>query len=176
VNETGVRFIHRRGGSREIAELLQAVFVGELLAPSSVLYLISPWISNVPILDNRAHAFVSLEPGWTHGEIRLVEVLERLMDTGCKLVVATRPDKHNVSFLRALGQAGERIGVSPVIHQVEELHEKGILGDAFYLSGSMNLTFNGISINEERIDYHTEESVIAHTRGIYADRWGGGHA
>lgn len=176
MNDTGVRFIHRRGGSREVAELLQAVFVGELLAPSRVLYLVSPWISNVTVLDNRAHAFVSLEPAWTHAEIRLVEVLEGLMDMGCKLVVATRPDKHNTSFLRALTYAGERLGVSPVIHQVEELHEKGILGDAFFLSGSMNLTYNGISINEERIHYHTEESVIAHTRGIYSDRWGGGNA
>lgn len=174
MTETGVRFIHRRGGSREIAELLQSIFVGELLAPSRVLYLISPWISNVPILDNRAHAFVSLEPGWTHSEVRLIEVLERLMDMGCKLVVATRPERHNVSFLHTLRQASERIGVSPVIHEVEELHEKGILGDVFYLSGSMNLTFNGISINEERVDYCTDERVIAHTRGIYADRWGGG--
>jgi hypothetical protein len=174
VNDTGFRFIHRRGGSREIAELLQAVFVSELLAPSRVLYLVSPWISNVPILDNRAHAFVSLEPAWTHGEIRLVEVLERLMEMSCKLIVATRPDKHNTAFLRALNQAGERVGVSPIIQQVEELHEKGILGDTFYLSGSMNLTFNGISINEEGVHYHTAESVIAHTRGIYAARWGGG--
>jgi hypothetical protein len=175
MNERGVRFIHQRAGSHEIANLLQAIFVGELLAPSRVLYLVSPWISNVPILDNRAHAFVSLEPSWTHGEIRLVEVLERLMDMGCRLIVATRPDKHNLSFLRGLAQAGERLGVSPVIHQVEELHEKGILGDVFYLSGSMNLTFNGISINEEGVNYHTEDSVIAHTRGIFADRWGRGN-
>jgi len=176
VTETGVRFIHRRGSSREIADLLQAVFVGELLAPSRVFYLVSPWISNVSVLDNRAHSFVSIEPSWTHSDIRLVDVLERLMDLGCSVVVATRPDKHNESFLDALGSAGERVGVSPEIHRVEELHEKGFLGDAFFLSGSMNLTYNGISINEERISYHTEETVIAHTRGIYADRWGGGRS
>lgn len=174
MNEAGVRFIHRRGGSREIADLLQAVFAGEMLAPSRGLYLVSPWISNVPIFDNRAHSFVSLEPSWTHGEIRLTEVLEHLMDRGCTLVVATRPDKHNTAFLKALDQAAERIGVDPRIHQVEELHEKGILSDSFYLSGSMNLTFNGISLNEESVHLHTDAGVIAHTRGIFADRWGGG--
>lgn len=176
MSETGVRFIHRRGGSREIAEVLQAIFAGELLAPSRVLYLVSPWISNVPILDNRAHAFVSLEPSWTHREIRLVEILERLMDMGCRLVVATRPDKHNGPFLRALRQAADRLGNAPTIHEVEQLHEKGILGDGFFLSGSMNLTYSGISLNEEGLHYHTDEAVIAHNRGVYADRWAGGAA
>ena len=41
-----------------IRELLQAMFLGELIAPGGErAWLVSPWISNVIIFDNRAGGF-----------------------------------------------------------------------------------------------------------------------
>jgi hypothetical protein len=171
MSETPPRFIHRRGASAEIADLLQAIFLGELIRPSSKLFLISPWVSNIPILDNRAQSFSALEPSWTQPWVRLVQVLERLLSDGCSIVLATRPDEHNKPFLRALEEAGVRAGSAANVHIAERLHEKGLLGDDFYLSGSMNFTFNGISINEEFLQLHIDESVVAQNRGVLADRW-----
>jgi hypothetical protein len=59
------------------------------------------------------------------------------------------------------------------IHLAEELHEKGIVGDTFYLGGSMNITYNGITINEEAVVYETSAEVVAGRRIIFKDRWGG---
>ena len=173
MNVSGARFIHSRGESREIAELLQSIFVGELIAPSQGLYLVSPWISDVGILDNRTHAFLSLEPSWTGSTVRLTEVLSRLMEMGTKITVATRPVAHNARFLEEFRRRAEHAGAAPHVHVAEELHEKGILGDTFYLSGSMNVTYNGISVNEEGIHYHTDAGVVAHNRQVFRERWGG---
>ena len=51
-------------------------------------------------------------------------------------------------------------------------HEKGILGDGYYLSGSMNITRNGISFNEEVLHLFTEPSVVAANRQLFVKRWG----
>ena len=59
------------------------------------------------------------------------------------------------------------------MHEQEELHEQGILGDGFYLSGSMNFTFSGISLNEEAVHFIVEPSTVAENRVIFLSRWGG---
>ncbi|MNN29548.1 hypothetical protein D3C81_1431590 [compost metagenome] len=52
------------------------------------------------------------------------------------------------------------------------LHEKGLIGDHFYLNGSMNFTFNGISLNEEMVQLITDHEQIAHNRIAFIEKWG----
>jgi phosphatidylserine/phosphatidylglycerophosphate/cardiolipin synthase-like enzyme len=85
--------------------------------------------------------------------------------------VATREDELNRSFISTLHALGQRDGL--VIHTSEELHEKGILGDHFYLSGSMNFTMAGIRLNEEAAHLVTDPADIAHHKVIFSHRWGG---
>ncbi|MEH2096321.1 MULTISPECIES: hypothetical protein [unclassified Nostoc] len=58
-------------------------------------------------------------------------------------------------------------------HITEELHAKGILGDGYYLAGSMNFTYNGITINEKVVTYETSPEAIAEQQLIFTNRWGG---
>ncbi|MEH2197457.1 phospholipase D-like domain-containing protein [Nostoc sp.] len=58
-------------------------------------------------------------------------------------------------------------------HITEELHAKSILGDGYYLAGSMNFTYNGITINEEVVTYETSPEAIAEQQLIFTNRWGG---
>ena len=58
------------------------------------------------------------------------------------------------------------------IHVAQELHEKGFLGDGFYLSGSMNFTFSGVTLNEEAVHYSVDPSFVAEARILYGARWG----
>jgi phosphatidylserine/phosphatidylglycerophosphate/cardiolipin synthase-like enzyme len=44
------------------------------------------------------------------------------------------------------------LDVAVRFHIAEELHTKGILGDGYYLAGSMNFTYNGITVNEEALN------------------------
>ena len=48
----GVRYIYSRFGSRHVADLLQAIFAAEILRPSARMWIVSPWISDIPVLDN----------------------------------------------------------------------------------------------------------------------------
>jgi phosphatidylserine/phosphatidylglycerophosphate/cardiolipin synthase-like enzyme len=59
------------------------------------------------------------------------------------------------------------------LHSADELHEKGVLGDGFYLSGSMNFTFSGISLNEEAVHYSVDPAFVAENKILFANRWGG---
>lgn len=92
---------------------------------------------------------------------------------GTTVHVATRPDAHNEAFLERMRRLAEPSGLPLRVHVAEELHEKGLLGDGFYLSGSMNFTFNGISLNEEAVHFTIEPAVVSENRIILTDRWGG---
>lgn len=159
----------------EVRELLQATFVSELLAPSQCLWLVSPWISDIPIIDNRTGAFDALDPNWGPRVVRLAEVLGLCLRQGTTVVLATRPVDHNRPFVGQV-QAAVRELESPdslVVRESEDLHEKGLLSNDFYLSGSMNLTYGGVELLEETVKYDTSDAVVANAHLIYFERWGG---
>ena len=84
------------------------MFLGELLAPGGErAWLVSPWISNVVLFDNRAGGFGSINPEWGSREIRLVEVLTDVMTRGTALGIATSLDNHNDPLIDALATAAD---------------------------------------------------------------------
>ncbi|AFY67268.1 phospholipase D-like domain-containing protein DpdK [Geitlerinema sp. PCC 7407] len=165
------RYIHSRLTARQVPDLLQAILVAELIAPSQHLWLVSPWISDIPVIDNTANTFQALEPSWYRSKIRLSQVLASLTKQGSMVCVATRPDPHNNSFLETLKTKADLDYLS--LHKAEELHSKGILSDSFYLAGSMNFTFNGITVNQETLSYETDPTAIAEQKLNFRARWGG---
>jgi len=165
------RQIHSSARSVELRDLLQSLFVGELIAPSRCIWLVSPWISDIPVIDNEANTFGQLAPEWPRSQVPLSKVLSHLLATGTTIHIATRNEEHNRSFLSIIDRL--RSSGPLAIHLSEELHEKGLLGDQYYLSGSMNFTMSGIQINEEFVHLLTDPADIAHNRVILAQRWGG---
>ncbi len=172
------RQIYKRSwhSQADVAELLQAAFASELVAPSRSIWIVSPWISDIPIIDNRTGGFDAvLDASWGQRQVRLAEILARCVTLGTHLQVATRPDSHNATFLSRLealinGKAAQQ---RLTVHRAEDLHEKGILTSRFHLGGSMNLTYRGITILEEAIRYATSEEAISLAQLTYHDRWGG---
>jgi hypothetical protein len=159
----------------EVRELLQAIFIAELLAPSRCVWLVSPWISDIPIIDNRGGAFDSMDSTWGPRVLRLQEVLHRCLAVGTAIVVATRPVSHNRPFLNQLGDRADELGAtgSLILHEAEDLHEKGLLGDDYYLNGSMNFTYGGVEVLEETVKFETAEDAVAQARLVFHNRWGG---
>jgi hypothetical protein len=155
--------------------LLESLFVAELLLPSPCLWLISPWLTDLELLDNRSGAFASLDPQWGPRRIRVVEILGRLLEVGSHIVVATRPGQHNDTFVRKLDDLSRASGVADrlTVHRSETLHLKGILGRDFYLSGSMNLTFNGVEILEEGVTLETSPEALGTARIQLLHSYGG---
>ncbi len=150
----------------EIKELLQMVFATELLTPSDEIFLVSPWISDIVIIDNRMGGFDALNPEWKGREIRLTEVLIQLMSIGSKIFIISRPDPHNDTFLNRIGSLTEETGLTNKIETkiVPELHTKGILTNHGVLDGSMNITYNGIAINDEYISFNINKEQIAESK------------
>jgi len=162
------------GSREELADALQCLFVAEVLVPSTPLWIVTPWISDVPIIDNRAGLFAGLVPALPERWIRLGEIIEQLLMRGGSLVVACRPDDHNRLFTDQIRRRARDSGCDHrmSINLSPELHEKGILTASMLLSGSMNLTYNGLRKLEEVVHLTDESDAIARTRAAYRDRWG----
>ncbi len=152
-------------GHDEIKELLQFMFTGELLAPAEELWLVSPWISDVVIIDNRSGLFSSLNPSWGFREIRLSEILTQLLSMGVRAVIVTRPGESQ-RFLSQLRYQVDSIGLlnSLTVILRENLHIKGILCGNCLLTGSMNFTYYGLELNDEQITFETDSEAIAGAR------------
>lgn len=150
-----------------IRELLELMVLGELMAPGDErVWFVSPWISNVAILDNRAAGFTAVNPEWGAREIRLVEIAVELMMRGCPVAIATSLDEHNIVFSHALQDAAAEAGVTDKLKIVrrENLHTKGILLRRGLLMGSMNITYRGLELNDEVVTYDTNPQSLAQAR------------
>jgi PLD-like domain len=148
----------------EVAELLQAIFSAELLKPSEDFWLTSPWISDIPILDNRALGF-DFGNGWGPEKITLSRVLVAMASKGCKVCVITTSDINNNSFLGRLESEKLERGIGDQVKVLfddeENLHEKAVVGDDYVIDGSMNLTFHGLLIRRERVNFETSPGIVA---------------
>jgi phosphatidylserine/phosphatidylglycerophosphate/cardiolipin synthase-like enzyme len=150
-----------------IRELLQMMLLGELLAPGGErAWLVSPWISNILLFDNRAGGFGSVNPEWGNREVRLVEVAVNMIARGTPLGIATSFDTHNDAFIATVSEAAEEAGLSDqlLVVQRQHLHTKGVLLKRGLLTGSMNLTYNGLELNDEVVVYDTNAKTLAEAR------------
>lgn len=159
---------HRR--SRDVpAEILQSVFAAELIEPSDPLWIVSPWVTDLEVIDNEGGRFSALNPDWPNAPIRLVSVLSTLVTRGGSVAIVTTDDSHNDDLERKLdaeGLDGLRLMRRPALHM------KGIVGRGFALEGSMNLTYNGVHRNEERLIYRTDPAKVSEIRIEFEQRWG----
>jgi hypothetical protein len=160
----------------EAADLLAGLFSAELCRPSACLWLVSPWISDIELIDNSTGGFDLLA---RHGRrrIRLAEVLVTLATEGTHVVIGTTTDDHNRRFLQRFRTLAEDLRVADKltisIDTTDNLHTKALTADEFALSGSMNITFNGIQIREELIDLRTDAPYVAEARMAAFERFGG---
>ncbi len=168
-------FKSKNASHGEVKELLQVLFAAEIMDPSPCLWLISPWLSNVEIFDNSTGAFSNLDDNWAQRPIRLIEILGSIALKQKEIVIAVRDDAHNLKFERRLFQHFTDLGVAipPTWIKRNELHIKGLLTSNFYLSGSMNFTFNGIEILEEGVVFETDKEVVSQAKIAFSENYGG---
>ncbi|HJQ12901.1 MAG TPA: phospholipase D-like domain-containing protein DpdK [Gemmatimonadaceae bacterium] len=152
-------------------ELLQSVFASELLSPSRCVWIVSPWLRDVPVLDNTGGAFASLAPEFPRTLVRLSHVLRELIARGSAVVIATRSDPGNRQLMDALGSVGAQSALT--FRERDELHAKGLVGDAYSLVGSMNLTYNGVERLDEMIVFETAAPKVQELRLMFYSEYGG---
>jgi PLD-like domain len=155
------RDLHGPAQSRAVRDLFQSLFVGELINPSPKIWLFFAWISDIEIIDNSAREFAALEPDWPAAPIRLSRVLASLLSRGANLRLIIREHGHNDYFIQRLQTLKGRYGELIKWTIEKDFHAKGLLGADYFLSGSMNLTFSGISINGEHLVLRTDPAAVA---------------
>lgn len=161
--------------SAEAASLLANLFAAELVSPSECIWLVSPWISDIPILDNEAGAFDPLSRWGTRG-VRLAEVLASLASRGASVVIGTTADPRNDDFVGHLNARAAELGARNKVRIARDpdnmLHEKAITGDDYAVVGSMNITWYGVNLREEYLELRTDEDFVARARLDAMDRFG----
>jgi hypothetical protein len=158
------RNIYKRGESETLKTAIEHILAIELIQPSDSIWLVSPWISDLVVLDNRQYGYHQLVPEWPRGQIRLSNMFSTLLHRhGTQITVVTREpqpayresegDRVTRRFLEALQRRAPKNESLRVTHKpVDKLdHGKGLLTDRIFLHGSMNLTFSGVNINGEHV-------------------------
>ncbi len=168
---TSIRTIHTRACPDQVPDLLQNLFTAEFLRPSDQLWIVSPWVSDIPVLDNNDLAFRALNPQWPRGPILLSKALERFAELGTLVHLVTRALKSNQRFLDRFRSLHGYRNNQLILYTDDMNHSKGILGGKFYLSGSMNFTNTGISANDETVHLHIDPATISRTRIEFMSRW-----
>lgn len=167
------RDLHGPSQARGVRDLFQTLFIAELLSPSRKLWLFFAWISDVEVIDNSARHFAAIEPDWPAGQIRLSQVLSALLARGSQVRLVIREHGHNEYFVARLQVLKERFADQLKWVVEKDFHAKGLLGDDYFLSGSMNLTLNGISVNGEHLVLRTDPAAIAEQAEQLELQWEG---
>lgn len=148
---------------------LAAVFAGELLDPSPEIWIVSPWVSDVPVLDNSDQDFdVLLGDGFV-GPVAFTTVLGRLAEFGSLLHLTVKPDDHNRDFVERLSRHVPSSQLD--VHHAADVHEKTLCGWNWVVSGSMNFTWRGFEVNEESVVYDIDSALAAQSRLDFEHRW-----
>ncbi|MGO4478707.1 phospholipase D-like domain-containing protein DpdK [Massilia sp. 2TAF26] len=166
-------------GAVTIQELLQSMFVAEMLISTGELWIVSPSISNVVLIDNRSGNFDALNPEWGRREVRLVDVLVALMVRGAVVRIVTRDDEINHPFISKLRDGALQLGLDDQysITLREKLHnEGGVLLSNSLLMGSMNWTYKGMEINDERVEFSLDQEELARTKRDFEQYLRSSHA
>jgi hypothetical protein len=166
------RDLHLVGERRSVLDLLQSLLVLELMNPGPELWIVSAWVSDIEVVDNRARQFGSICPEWPVAWVKLSHVLVALMTRGTTVHLCVNETDHNNHILDTLHRLAPQGDNRFVAGRAAVLHEKGILGTYFTLDGSMNLTYNGVHINDERLWFRTDPEAVAHRRLELYHRWG----
>jgi phosphatidylserine/phosphatidylglycerophosphate/cardiolipin synthase-like enzyme len=166
------QFLQSATDSRNaMREVLQLLFATELLSPSKCLWIVSPWLRDIPIIDNSSGSFSTLCPDFQVSEVGLVAVVGELLNRGGQIVIATRPEAGNLQLLDSLRDR-QSSGKLLLVERAE-LHAKGIVGDRAALFGSMNFTFNGLQRLTEMLELQTKLDQIEKLRLTFRKEYGG---
>ena len=166
------------GGRRELADLLQAVMVAEVLRPSSQLCVASAVLADSPVLDNRAGGFTSLEQTWSERPVGLIDVLIRNLTLGGRVAVVVGSGPNGEQFLRRLRDRAEAAGVALGLetHAALSVPVQGIAGEGYHFSGALAWTATAVTIAEEGITFEVGTYAGARADTLFRQAYGGGAA
>lgn len=164
----------KAGGKGAVLEIVEAAFSAELVDPGPQFWVVSPWLSDVAVLDNTTGGYTTLCPDFARSRVPLSYVLAEFVLRGTQVYVVTRPEEGGAVIRAVAAIAGEP--ATARLHHVTrpDLHVKVILGKAMALRGSMNLTYSGTELLDELESFTTDAREVAEIRVELASNYGAG--
>jgi hypothetical protein len=155
--------------NRDIAEALETLAIAELVHPGRRFVVVSPWISDFPIVDNRSGALSGLDGAWGATRLRLSDFLRALLRRGVEVYLACGDDASATDFVHRLEAGARQDGTEgSLVVRVSGLemaraleHEKALIAETWALHGSMNLTYRGVEVNGELVTISADPAHIA---------------
>jgi hypothetical protein len=168
------RIIFRSGNADSLQRLVEAICIAELLKPSENLYIYAAWISDFIVLDNRNGMISNLVPELPQDRVRLSDWLKLLAEAGTKICLQTNTDSKNQGIQRRIEYLAYSLPKNRLrIRASQTLHDKGMIGDGYYLRGSFNYTKNGVLVLDEHAEYSTDPTTVAGARIHARQYWEG---
>lgn len=154
-----------KGSSLQLTDCLSSLLALELLSPGPELYLISPWISEIRLLDDRFSQYRGVLSDSNREVLPLGTIFAILAERGTQVRIICRPNHPQTEgFLRKLPPEVE-------CRHAQTLHEKGLISHRFYLRGSMNFTYSGVNLNDESVELTTDPAQVALAVVEVRKRW-----
>ena len=94
-------FLHGPYGDVQLKETLGVLLAGLILSPDE-LWLVSPWVTDFDLLDNRSGDWDYVQPSWGARFVRFSEMLVAAVESGCTLNLVTNRDELNQTFYTSL--------------------------------------------------------------------------
>lgn len=117
-------------------------------------------MSDFVLLGNHYREVVSLFPDDAErSEIRFVDFLVRLSGQRPVRIITTDTPTSR-AFLASPALAMAAAARVEARYAPREYHEKGILAPGFYIEGSMNITFSGVYVRDEKVTYHAASDAV----------------
>jgi len=170
-NETRAIMLYNELGMRQLKETLSNVMVGLSQCPET-FWLVSPWVTDFDLLDNRSNNWSNINPSWGARKIRFTELLIFSVECGCRLNLVTNEDPINVAFINRL-ETSITDSNHLSITKSQTLHTKGFLNSSLWLAGSMNFTYSGTHLNQEQVQLNTSKDIILETKLEFERSYGG---
>jgi hypothetical protein len=151
--------------SLDVQNALESLFVAETLKGSTEFWIVSPWLSDVVIIDNRGGRFAHLSELGDR-KLKLTEVLLYLVDRfGTKVTVVVSDDGWASEARRSIPAAFQQVSradyLNMHVRSRDLLHDKIVATSDWLVSGSMNFTKQGITVRDEHVDIETDPAMIA---------------
>ncbi len=168
-----MRDLNNPSQGRAIRDVLQSLLVAEALYPSNPLWILSGWISDIPIIDNCAGNFLDIDAQWPLAMVPLSGAFRTIVQKGGSLQFILRTVSHNDHFVERIKLLQTEYPSKVRITLTPDFHEKSIVGRDFELSGSMNFTHRGLEVNDERLTLQTDSAILSERRMTLEALWGG---
>jgi len=170
--DSRVIYLTNQLGRRQLRETLGSLLLSNYYQQDEI-WLVSAWITDFDLIDNRSGNWSIVNPEWGNRVIRFSEVIRDLSKTGTRVKIVTKDDPHNSAFLKRLEITNKPLVNDLAFVKSEVIHLKGLLTSHYFIMGSMNFTYSGTNKNDEQVTLTNNPDILAETRLEYEERYGG---